>query len=187
MASYSKNFLNAMDGHTGLYDSGTDPGGKVPTPEEAMATHRKYNNPELTGFDMVNELIAEGVDPAKAGLDSETGKKVSFYPHLESKLGQADARLLYTAIQMFNNRPEYKSLGKEARLERFYDTISNNPRLQTIKEKIRNYTGENSPTALYRTSQFRLNKKDGNNVPQQTAGVPSDISEVIDSSKTKKM
>lgn len=186
MANYSKNFLNAMDGHTGLYDSGTDPGGKVPTPKEAMDEHKKYNNSQLRGFDMVNGLIAEGLDPATAGFDIATGKKASFYPHLESTLGKDDAQLLFTAIQIFNKRPEYKSLGKEARLERFYDINSNNPRLQEIKQKIKNYTGENTGTALYRTSQYEMSKSTGSK-EKKTTGVSSDINEVIASQENKKM
>ena len=106
---------------------------------------------ELGGYDLLNHVIANGLDPYKS-VPINGGGATSAYNSLEASLGTPAARKLFTAAYLFNNNKEYQNLPKEQRVAKFYENVSTDPELEALKQKAKSFFGTGSANTMYNTS-----------------------------------
>jgi hypothetical protein len=154
-------------------------GGEVPTyqvgglqkPQGDAGTFQSQAPKEATGYDLLNYVISGNVDPYKA-VPGANGTLGSAYGHLESSLGTDNARELFSAAKLFQQDANYQKMKPEERINNFYSTPSSNPKLQALKDKIKNYTGTGSAVDFYRSSpQVSVQGQYGNGIAATTKPV----------------
>ena len=177
MADYTTNFMNAMDGHTGLLNDQQnnigalqgqpDPttGGGDPKNLKVQQMSTSSMKQEIAGIELFNHIIADNIDPARA-LQGDDGKLGSAYTYLKDNLGEEAARELYTSAFIFNSREENKRLNQQQRLIKFYESVGSNEKLEKLKHKFKNYLGTNDANAMYKQGTLVTHEKYAKNLPK---------------------
>lgn len=106
---------------------------------------------DLSGYDLLNHVIATGLDPRRV-IPAANGSMSSAFDAMQGSLGTAAARKLFTAAQLFNSNKMMTGLSKEQRLAKFYEGQSNDPELEAIKAKAKNYFGTGNIGTMYGNS-----------------------------------
>ncbi len=118
MTDYSKNFENAMAGHT-------DPSALQKT---------AVGNPRTTIDDSadVRDLLSAIAGSGKSGLGSD---QQAVYNRLQVLLGADKARKVISHAYIFNQRPDMLAKTPMQRISAFYDMGSNDPDVDAIIKK----------------------------------------------------
>jgi len=110
------------------------------------------NSPkQLGGYDLFNQVIAENADPLKA-VPNDNGSAGSIMNQLVPTLGEEKARKLFTAASLFRQDKSNSGLNKEQRLQKFYESISNDKGLESLKSEMKGFFGTGDQNTMFGTS-----------------------------------
>lgn len=120
--------------------------------------------------DRIYELIG-----SKNQLDADSRR--SLYGNLISLVGPEKAQKVLVQTHLFNNRPEYRSMPIEERIQQFYDIGSNDPDVKDILDRTRNLSY--GLKHGFRTSVSHLNQLMAGRLAPSTAAPDPVIKETL--------
>lgn len=124
----------------------------------------------LSAYDLFNNIIANNTDPYKA-ISGQNGQLTSAFGSLQGSTSPEEAKALFTQAVMFNQNKENASLNPQQRLQKYYESLSQDPNTQALKDKLKNYIGTNRYSTmqegnnLYNTATWQ-----GGNAPTFAVG-----------------
>lgn len=108
-----------------------------------------FVDPKLGAYDAFNYALGTGVSPNNlVGIDK---RKINLFQQLQP-LGEDNARRLVTAAQIASQNPDYKGLTPEQRIQKYYDSNSSDSTIQSLKNKVKTYSGTGNAQSMYQTS-----------------------------------
>jgi hypothetical protein len=102
-----------------------------------------YGDKKAYGMDLLNLAVSKGQNPLDIRFGDGTNRN-AYYQQLVSALGEDEARTAFTAATQFAQTSGIELLSPNQRLDKFYNSISNNQKVAGLKDAFKNYAGTNS-------------------------------------------